>query len=164
YRRVVCRDDDVNSKPDQLGRELWKPLGTGMCPSPLDGDGFSLHVSEAAQAVLESIFESWAGVEHTYPRNLRELLRLSADGRYTEQKRERGDERDDTAVDHSMTVSARRSSDGGMLSPSALAVLRLMTSSNLVGCSTGRSLGLAPLTILSTYVAPRSAMCVRLGA
>jgi hypothetical protein len=34
--------------------------------------------------------------------------------------------------------------------PSALAVLRLMMSSNLVGCSTGRSLGLAPLKILST--------------
>jgi hypothetical protein len=29
--------------------------------------------------------------------------------------------------------------------PSALAVFRLMTSSNLVGCSTGRSPGLAPL-------------------
>jgi hypothetical protein len=28
--------------------------------------------------------------------------------------------------------------------------LRLMTSSNLVGCSTGRSAGLAPLRILST--------------
>jgi hypothetical protein len=28
--------------------------------------------------------------------------------------------------------------------PSALAVLRLMTSSNFVGCSTGRSPGLAP--------------------
>ncbi len=32
----------------------------------------------------------------------------------------------------------------------AFAVLRLMTSSNFVGCSTGRSAGLAPLRILST--------------
>ena len=31
-----------------------------------------------------------------------------------------------------------------MVRPSALAVLRLMTSSNFVGCSTGRSPGLAP--------------------
>src|SRR2546426_3621074 len=37
-----------------------------------------------------------------------------------------------------MTSSARASSDGGIVSPSALAVLRLMTSSNLVGCSIGR--------------------------
>ena len=33
-----------------------------------------------------------------------------------------------------ITSSARPSSDGGIVSPSALAVLRLMTSSNLVGC------------------------------
>jgi hypothetical protein len=37
--------------------------------------------------------------------------------------------------------------------PSALAVLRLMTSSNFVGCSAGRSAGFAPLRILSTEVA-----------
>ena len=49
-----------------------------------------------------------------------------------------------------ITSSARPSSDGGIVRPSALAVLRLITSSNLVGCSTGRSAGLAPLRILST--------------
>jgi hypothetical protein len=38
-----------------------------------------------------------------------------------------------------LTSSARASSAGGTSRPSALAVLRLMTSSNLVGCSTGRS-------------------------
>jgi hypothetical protein len=31
-----------------------------------------------------------------------------------------------------------------MVSPSALAVIRLMTRSNLVGCSTGKSAGLRP--------------------
>jgi hypothetical protein len=51
---------------------------------------------------------------------------------------------------HWMTSSARPSTDCGIVSPSALAVLTLMTSSNLVGCSTGRSPGLAPLRILST--------------
>ena len=48
-----------------------------------------------------------------------------------------------------ITRSARSSSDCGIVSPSALAVLRLMTSSNFVGRSTGRSAGLAPLRILS---------------
>src|SRR6266550_9191856 len=51
---------------------------------------------------------------------------------------------------HSITSSARASSDGGTVRPSALAVVRLMTSSNLVGCSTGMSPGLAPRRILST--------------
>src|SRR5258705_11453262 len=39
---------------------------------------------------------------------------------------------------------------GGTVRPRALAVLRLITSSNLVGCSTGRSDGFAPRRILST--------------
>jgi hypothetical protein len=44
-----------------------------------------------------------------------------------------------------MTSSARSSTDCGMVRPSVFAVLRLTTSSNLVGCSTGSSAGLAPL-------------------
>ena len=39
---------------------------------------------------------------------------------------------------------------GGYCHPSALAVFRLMTNSNFVGCSTGKSAGLAPCSILST--------------
>src|SRR5215467_4464238 len=38
-----------------------------------------------------------------------------------------------------------------MVRPRAWAVLRLITSSNFLGCSTGRSPGLAPLRTLSTY-------------
>jgi hypothetical protein len=49
-----------------------------------------------------------------------------------------------------ITSSARRSNDGGIVSPRTFAVLRLMTSSNFVGCSTGRSPGFAPFRILST--------------
>ena len=51
---------------------------------------------------------------------------------------------------YSMTWSARRSNVCGIVIPSAFAVFMLITSSNLVGCSTGRSAGLAPLRILST--------------
>src|SRR5689334_19306943 len=49
-----------------------------------------------------------------------------------------------------ISSSARASTDCGTASPSALAVLRLMISSNFVGCSMARSAGLAPLRILST--------------
>ena len=48
---------------------------------------------------------------------------------------------------HSITSSARASSIGGTSRPSALAVVRLMISSNLVGCSTGMSAGLVPRRI-----------------
>ena len=46
---------------------------------------------------------------------------------------------------HSITSSARASSVGGTSRPSTRAVWRLMTSSNLLACTTGRSVGLAPL-------------------
>ena len=55
--------------------------------------------------------------------------------------------------DHWITSSARSSIAFGMVIPSAFAVLRLITRSNLVACSTGRSAGLAPFNILSTYFA-----------
>ena len=53
--------------------------------------------------------------------------------------------------DYSMIWSALNSSDVGIVRPSALAVLRLITNSNLTGSSTGRALGSAPLRILPTY-------------
>ncbi len=50
---------------------------------------------------------------------------------------------------HSITSSARASSDGGTAT-SAFAVLRLTTSSNLFGPCTGRSAGFSPLRMRST--------------
>src|SRR5215469_4830172 len=56
---------------------------------------------------------------------------------------------------HLITLSALASTLGGTVRPIWLAVLRLITSSNFVGCSTGRSAGFAPFRILSTYLAAR---------
>src|SRR6516164_11270905 len=51
---------------------------------------------------------------------------------------------------YSSTSSARARTDGGTARPSALAVLRLITSSYLVGACTGKSAGLSPLRMRST--------------
>src|SRR4029077_18968853 len=59
-------------------------------------------------------------------------------------------ERYEVAAPHSITSSARASKVAGTSRPSDLAVLRLMTSSNLVGCCTGSSAGLAPLSMRLT--------------
>src|SRR6266446_5865785 len=63
---------------------------------------------------------------------------------------------------HSITSSARADRPGGTSMPSALAVLRLITNSNLVDCCTGRSDGFAPLRILSTKLAERYHVSLRL--
>src|ERR1700730_16529755 len=49
---------------------------------------------------------------------------------------------------HSITSSAATSRPGVTVRPSILAVWALMTSSNLLDCTTGRSAGLAPLRML----------------
>jgi hypothetical protein len=51
---------------------------------------------------------------------------------------------------YSITSSAAKRMPFGMMTPSALAVLRLTTSSNLVGCSIGSSAGFAPFRIRAT--------------
>src|SRR3954468_9106830 len=48
---------------------------------------------------------------------------------------------------HSITSSARASSEGGTSRPSVLAVLRLIIRSTFVDCWTGRSAGFSPLRI-----------------
>src|SRR5262245_35298364 len=65
--------------------------------------------------------------------------------------RRAAEERDEIASPHhSITSSARASSVAGTSRPSAFAVLRLMTSSYLVGACTGKSAGFSPLRMRST--------------
>src|ERR1700738_2356417 len=55
------------------------------------------------------------------------------------------EKRDEVASCHSITSSAVASRVGGTARPSILAVEALMTNSNLVDCTTGKSAGFAPL-------------------
>src|SRR5262245_30291812 len=64
---------------------------------------------------------------------------------------------------HSISLSARDRNDGGIVRLSALAVFRLMTRSNLVGCSTGMSTGFLPLRIMPTCSAARRHVLAKLA-
>ena len=64
---------------------------------------------------------------------------------------------------HSITLSARASSVGGTVRPSALAVFRLIPRLNLVGISTGRSATLAPLRRRPAYMPARRCISVAPG-
>lgn len=54
---------------------------------------------------------------------------------------------------YQITLSARVSKSIGTVKPIALAVSRLIASSNVVGCSTGKSAGLAPRSTLASILA-----------
>jgi hypothetical protein len=77
------------------------------------------------------------------------LLRL--DWKAKRQEHSSDTESNDSAPQsHLITLSALASTFGGIVRPICLAAFKLITSSNFVGCSIGRSAGLAPLRILST--------------
>ena len=65
---------------------------------------------------------------------------------------------------HLITLSALTGTFGGTVRPICFAVFRLNTSSNFVGCSTGKSAGLVPLSILSTNRAARRSKSAVLNA
>src|SRR5262249_39656881 len=71
------------------------------------------------------------------------LLRARCERPCSRRAAKQGDEL--TASHHSITSSAGASSLSGTSRPSALAVLMLSTSSNLLDCMTGRSAGFSPL-------------------
>src|SRR5262245_36650148 len=66
-------------------------------------------------------------------------------------RRPAAEQRDEIAALHSITSSARASNVGGRSRPSALAVLRLISSWYFVGAWTGRLAGFSPRRIGSTY-------------
>src|SRR5207253_641446 len=70
-------------------------------------------------------------------------------------RRSAANQRDELATVHSITSSAATSNLSGTGRPSALAALRLITNSYLVGACTGRSPGFSPLRMRSTYPAAR---------
>src|SRR5262249_48324298 len=142
---------------DQLGRKAGQPVAVTLRPSILHDEILAFHPSEVAQSLsncvgIGSAIGSGPRPEHTDAMNLPGLV--GSAGKPGGGNQEGKKQRQSTAR-HWMTMSARATSDCGIVMPSAFAVFSLTTSSNVVGCSTGRSAGFAPRRILSTYTAAR---------
>src|SRR5205807_257163 len=158
--RLLCREDcasrgdnDIDLESDKLGRDFGVALDASLCPAILDRDGAALDPAEFAQPLHKSRgpmapCSRRAGAEKSDGRQLAGLLRPPGERpKIRRQERRAAEQCDELPPLHSITSSARASSVGGMVRPSVFAVLRLMTSSNLVGCWTGRSDGFAPFMI-----------------
>src|SRR4030095_15291381 len=150
--------NQVHLELDQLGRQVAETFLTSLGIAVLNDKVLALDVAEIAQPLPESLQTrigvkgGRAGTEPTDPVHFRRLLRVGAEGCQEEAKDEHDGEYKSL---HLITSSAWKSMLGGIVIPSAWAVLRLITNSNFVGCSTGRSAGLAPFRILSTKTAAR---------
>src|SRR5262249_37592934 len=149
-------DDHVRRKPPQF-RGVFPILARlAGAPTILDADVDIVGPAQLLHPLLECgdvearlriVRDS--GHQHADAPHALALLRPPGDW----PRRSRAAKRGELATLHSITSSVRASSVGGIVNPSALAVLRLMTSSYLVGACTGSSAGFAPLRIRSTYPA-----------
>src|SRR5262245_145956 len=101
----------------------------------------------------------WIGLRPHYARYSRE--RGSARGQMQKSSAGKFHFEPPSPSHHSITSSTSASTLGGISRPSALAVLRLTINSNLVDCSTGRSVGVVPRRIRSAYSAARRYMVAK---
>src|SRR5262249_169325 len=162
-RCEVWRDDDGYPAADQIGRQFRQPIIVIVRPEVFDGHVLALDIASFAEPFSECCDKICAPFGRTteekpdhWPRRLLRVRRDRPRSRAAEQ-------RDELASPHSITSSARASSVGGTVRPSALAVVRFTTKSNLVGCSTGISAGFAPRRTLFTTSAARLHMFGQFG-
>src|SRR5262249_30692537 len=128
--------DDVRPQRDQFAREFVNVVGIACRPAVIDPHVVTVGPAQLPQSLQKRRNASLAyrmvfGERHKHAdaSDLCWLLRARRErpgGRAAEQ-------RDELAAFHSITSSARASSVGGTVRPSALAVLRLITSSYFVG-------------------------------
>src|SRR5262249_39914252 len=110
---------------------------------PLDEAAVGQAVAECGDEVRRILRRARA---HETDDRDRRLLRLCR----KRPRRRPAESQDELPPPHSITSSAVASIVWGKFSPSALAVLRLMTNSNLSTFSTGKSAGAAPLSTRPT--------------
>src|SRR5205807_594314 len=126
-------DNDIDLESDQLGGDFGEALAASLRPAILDRDIATFDPAKVAQP----LHKSSGPLASARPRGRAQepdggqLSRLLRARRERPSSRRAAEQRDELAPIHSITSSARASSVDGKSRPSALAVTRLTTNSNL---------------------------------
>src|SRR5262249_12813364 len=134
YGRRSGRSDHGNLAANEIGGQFRQSINLILGPAVYDCHVLALDVA----ALFQALAKFTQSARHRLLRSAvkepnHRHCRLLCGRRERPRRRCAADERDELAAPHSITSSARASSDGGTSSASALAVLRLITSSNFVG-------------------------------
>jgi hypothetical protein len=142
---VPGAQDDIDLGLDQLDRHFRKLLSAGFPAPPCDDEVLALDEACPTQLVEHrDVMRCCSRLDGQTAKAIG-TTRLLRAPRERPRRRRAAKKRDEIAPLHSITSSAATSSLSGTVSPSAFTVFRLMTSSNFVGCMTGRSAGFSPL-------------------
>src|SRR6516165_6331963 len=150
--------EHIRSRRNQLGGVSANALQIAPAPPEVDADVATLAPTETLQTLPEGCntglcrrivggrVQERADAPHAFT-----FLRVR---RHRARYRRTAEQRDELAARfHSITSSARPSSNAGTARPIAFVVPTLITSSNFVGNSAGSSAGLAPRCTLATRAA-----------
>src|SRR5262249_29496441 len=145
-------EDDIRRERGELGCVTAGTIGITCGPANVEVHITTINPAQFLQPLLKCRkaslpFRIILGEVHENANSTRSRTLLRA--RYERPRSCSAEQRDELAAPHSITSSARASSVAGTSRPSALAVLRLITSSYLVGACTGRSAGFSPLRMRS---------------
>ena len=149
-RRQRACEDDRGPAAHEFDRLPRQAIVVALRPAVFDRDVCAVDISRVTQGLAQRgqtrrVVVPRLAAEISDHRH-RRLLRA----RRERPRHRAAEKRNELAPLHSITSSARSNIDVGIVTPIALAVRRFTTSSNVVGCSTGKSAGLAPRRILST--------------
>src|SRR5262245_45696933 len=132
----------------KLGDQSRQPVVLAAGPSIFNGHVLTLDETDFLQPLAErGHIGHWCAGCITRPDEADEWNGLLRPRRERPRGRRAAEQRYERAALHSITSSARCWRNQGRSRPSALAVLRLIARSNLVGCTIGNSAGFAPLRI-----------------
>src|SRR5262245_21966568 len=144
----------ANPPGDQVGRERRQPVELIVRPAVFNGDVPALDEAGRTEPLTEAPdigrITGRRGRAEKPNGGRRRLLRASRERPSKRSRRRAAEQRYEFAAAHSITSSAAACKVRGTVRPSIFAVLRLITSSNLVGCSIGRSEGGVPLRMRAT--------------
>src|SRR6516164_70929 len=150
--RGAWRGNHTHLPTNEISHQLWQTIILTVGPAKFGDHVPALHKTAISKPLPERCnhLRAFAGgchVEKSYHRH-RWLLRA----RRQRPRCHAAEQRNEIAAGaHSITSSASARSLSGISSPSAFAVPRLITNSNLVGCMTGRLAGFSPLRTRPAY-------------
>src|SRR5262245_40111928 len=151
HRRRGIPDNHGHLPLQKLGDQSRQPVVLAAGPSIFNGHVLTLDETDFLQPLAErGHIGHWCAGCITRPDEADEWDGLLRARRKRPRGRRAAKKGDEVAPLHSITSSARARSVGGTSRPSVLAVVRLMTNSKLVACTTGRSAALAPLRMRPT--------------
>src|SRR5262249_21072101 len=144
-RRGAGRDDHGYPAADQIGHQIRKSIVVAFGRPDLDCNVLAQNITAFTKALMER-GQAARRIDNVNKPDHRQRRLLRP--RHERPRCRAAEKRDEVATAaHSITSSARASSLSGTCRRRAFAMPRLMTSSNLVSCTTGRSAGFSPLRI-----------------